>query len=252
MAFSRLWGPRSRISSGLSGSSAGSPKVTRRPVPAAPAPAAPPRLIRLLVAKQPQLGLAVGVERAVPVEVVLLEVQQQCGVGRQRLRVLGLEARDLATTVASRPDRSPSSGQRRAHVARHGHRQAGCAPHGAEQLDGGGLAVVAVTATSRWATGARPAPARQARAARAHGRRRSPGRRPARRALHDERDPVEQLHPVTLEVGLHALGHVRPGPVGGEHRAVGQQHARRRGARAGQAHDQIGTLGEGGPHVIEA
>jgi hypothetical protein len=49
-----------------------------------------------LVGEDPQLGLAVGLERPVPVEVVLLEVQEDGAIGRELVGVLELERRALA------------------------------------------------------------------------------------------------------------------------------------------------------------
>ena len=120
IAFSRLWAPRSRISSSAI---SGSPRQTRRSsatTMSAPRAASasrhrrrerprgsprPPSLepggrdrdrVRRLVGEDPQLRVAVRGERAVAVEVVGREVEQHGGVRRERDRVLELERRRLA------------------------------------------------------------------------------------------------------------------------------------------------------------
>jgi hypothetical protein len=71
------------------------------------------------VPEQAQLGLAVCRERAVSVEVVLLDVEEQRGVGREQHGVLGLEARHLADDGHVLGELADERRQRRAHVARH-------------------------------------------------------------------------------------------------------------------------------------
>jgi hypothetical protein len=77
----------------------------------------------------------------VAVEVILGDVQQEGGVGRELARVLQLKARGLADHHRARRERAHERGDRGAHVSRHGHVQLGGPVDGAEQLRGGGLAV---------------------------------------------------------------------------------------------------------------
>ena len=53
-------------------------------------------VVRVLVLEDPQLRVGVGLEAAVPVEVVRLEVEQHGDVRLELVDVLELEARDLA------------------------------------------------------------------------------------------------------------------------------------------------------------
>ena len=93
-AFSRLCAPGSPGSAGRASSAANS---TRR---AAPGPAEAARndrgVLRRLVLEDPQLRVAVRLERAVPVEVVRLEVEEHRDPRAELVDVLELEARQLA------------------------------------------------------------------------------------------------------------------------------------------------------------
>ena len=94
-AFSRLCAPGMRGSAGSGSSPANS---IRRAAPGTPpeSPAARPRRRPALVLEDAQLRVAVGVERAVAVDVVRLEVEQHGDARPQRLDVLELERRELA------------------------------------------------------------------------------------------------------------------------------------------------------------
>ena len=83
-----------------------------------------------------QLRVAVGLEAAVPVEVVGLEVEQHRDLAGELVHVLELEARKLADDPRARLDLPVELGQCAADVSRHG-----SAEHGAEQLAGRRLAV---------------------------------------------------------------------------------------------------------------
>jgi hypothetical protein len=119
------------------------PKKTRRARP--PTPSNPRGATgdgRLgLVGEDAQLGLAVGLEGAVAVQVVLGDVEQDGGVGRERLRVLELERRRLADHHGTGRKRPGQRRERRADVPRDHHRQPGLAVHMADELDRRGLAV---------------------------------------------------------------------------------------------------------------
>ena len=88
-----------------------------------------------------ELGRAVGVEGAVAVQVVLGEVEQDGGLGREGQRVLELERGRLGDDRRPGRERARQRGQRRADVAGHLHGQARLAVQVADQLDGRGLAV---------------------------------------------------------------------------------------------------------------
>ena len=164
MAFSRLCAPRRRISSAGSGSS---PNSMRRAAARHLHPGRHDRhLLRRLVREHAQLRLAVGLEAAVTVEVVLGHVQQQRGVGGERLRVLGLEARHLADDRGRLVHLAHQRRERRSDVPGERHRQVRLAPDRSQQLRGRGLAVRARDRHERGsAAAARPARARRAPAA---------------------------------------------------------------------------------------
>jgi hypothetical protein len=86
--------------------------------------------------EDPQLGLAVGLERLVAVEVVRLEVEQHGHLTRELVHVLELEARQLADDQRALLELSVQLGQRPADVAGDG-RAGDCA----QQLGGGRLPV---------------------------------------------------------------------------------------------------------------
>ena len=96
-----------------------------------------------LVGEDLQLGLVVGGQRAVAVEVVAVEVEQDGGLGRERQRVLELEGRGLADDdgVGGRVAREAERGVGRTDVADDRDRDAGLAMQVPEQLDGRRLAV---------------------------------------------------------------------------------------------------------------
>ena len=88
-----------------------------------------------------ELGLRVGLEGPVAVEVVGREVDQHRRLGRERLRVLELEGRDLADDGRVRGEAARERRQRRADVPRDRDRQPGLAVDVADQLGRGRLAV---------------------------------------------------------------------------------------------------------------
>ena len=93
-AFSRLCAPGI---SGSAGSSSSAENSIRRPRPGRAEPARHDRdILGGLVLEDPQLGVAVALEGAVPVEVVGLEVEQHGDPRPKLLDVLELEARELA------------------------------------------------------------------------------------------------------------------------------------------------------------
>ena len=162
-AFSRLWAPRSRMSATAI---TGSPRHVRCPsrTAASARPSAPPapggsnRTAAArsgtsspsgrtatspapLVGEHAQLGLAVGGERAVPVEVVGGEVEQDGGLRGEGERVLELERRRLADHDRSGVERAGEAGQRRADVAGDRDREPRLAVDPTDQLGGRRLAV---------------------------------------------------------------------------------------------------------------
>src|SRR6185312_13063202 len=92
-----------------------------------------------------QLRVAVGLEGAVPVEMVRLEVEQHCDLAGQLVHVLELKARQLADDERARLDLAVEVGQRAADVSR-GRRL----EDRAEQLRGRRLAVRAGDADEAW------------------------------------------------------------------------------------------------------
>ena len=94
-----------------------------------------------LVGEYPQLRVAVGLEGAVAVDVVRLDVQQHRALGRERNGVLELEARRLAHDDRVLPDRSDERRQRRPDVPGDRGRDPRRPVYRAEQLDRGRLAV---------------------------------------------------------------------------------------------------------------
>jgi len=88
---------------------------------------------------EPRLRLAVALERAVAVEVVGRQVQQQCHVGVERARVLELEARQLGDHPRVAP--AHERAQRRADVPAHAGGEAARLQHLADERGGGALAV---------------------------------------------------------------------------------------------------------------
>jgi hypothetical protein len=206
-------------------------------------------LLGRLVSEQAQLRLAVCLQGPVPVEVVLLDVQEQSHIGRECLRVLGLKARHLADDGGLGVDLADQRGQRRAHVPRQRDRQARRAPDRPEQLGGGGLPVRA---------GHRHEPVRQEPPGELElSEHRQPalaGRRDHRRlvrhtrALHDARRAVEQLHAVHAHTRVDVVRQLGRARVDRHHLAVLPQHSRGRRARAREPDDEIRALGEGRPH----
>ncbi|MEJ7718387.1 MAG: hypothetical protein WKF31_10640 [Thermoleophilaceae bacterium] len=95
----------------------------------------------LLAREHPHLRRAIGLERAVAVEVVGRHVEQHRALGREAIGVLELEGGGLADHHGVRLDPPDQRRERGAHVPRHPHRDARRAVDGAEQLDRGGLAV---------------------------------------------------------------------------------------------------------------
>ena len=94
-----------------------------------------------LAGEELELRAPVGLEGAVAVEMVLGEVEQHPGLGREGLRVLELEGGGLADDGRRGVERPGQPRERGAHVARDHHRQAGGPMHVPDQLDGGRLAV---------------------------------------------------------------------------------------------------------------
>jgi hypothetical protein len=82
-----------------------------------------------LVLEDPQLCVAIGVDRSVPVEVVGLEVEEQAHVRAKPVDVLQLEARDLADHHLGRRNLAVEIAERAAHVSRDR-----CTEHRSEQL----------------------------------------------------------------------------------------------------------------------
>ena len=94
-----------------------------------------------LVLEDAQLGVDVARVAAVPVDVVLGEVEQHGDVGPEALDVLELEARQLGHHDRLGVDPAGQVGQRPAHVAGHFDRAAGVAQDLAGELGRRGLAV---------------------------------------------------------------------------------------------------------------
>jgi hypothetical protein len=206
-------------------------------------------LVRRLVAEQPQLRVPVCLERAVPVEVVLGDVEEQRGVGRQRLGVLGLEARHLADDGGLGVDRAHQRGQRRAHVAGQRDGQARLPPDRAEQLGGGGLAV---RAGHRHEAVRQQPPGQLQLAEHRHAalpRCRDHGRlvRHAR-ALDHELGAVEQVQSVDAQVGVDVVRHLRRAGVHGDHLSVLAEHAGGRRAGPRQPDHEVRPVGKRRPH----
>ena len=198
-----------------------------------------------------ELGGAIGVEGAVAVEVVLGEVEQHPGVGREALGVLELERRRLADD--RRRLRQPAigeRGERRPDVAHDLRGQARRAVQVADQLDRGRLAVGAGDRDQlvgheppadlelpdhgqprlarrdddgrlRRHAGALDHRADRRRAARPRASRRGPRRRPPR--------------------APRAARPNRPRVAAGDRRAAAAQRERHRDAGAGEPHDEVGT-----------
>ncbi len=127
-AFSRLWAPR------ISGS-AGSGSSAENSIPSRPSPRGTTAMPGPF--EDPQLGGTVGLEAAVAVEVIGLEIQHDRYLARERVDVLELERGHLAHDPVGRLDRA----ERRADVSGDGHVPS-CRPEDrAEKLGGRRLAV---------------------------------------------------------------------------------------------------------------
>ena len=131
-AFSRLWRP------GMSGS-AGSASSAENSIPSMPEAARHDLRARAL--EDAELRVAVGLEGAVPVEVVGLEVEEDGDVAGERVDVLELEARELADDPGVRRRDLRRRRQRPADVAGDLDGPAGGAEDRAEQLGRRRLAV---------------------------------------------------------------------------------------------------------------
>jgi hypothetical protein len=90
----------------------------------------------LLVLEDPQLRVAIALERAVPVEMVGLEVEEDRDAGSQLVDVFELEARQLADDPVVFAELPVQLRERAADVAGHGRLE-----HRPEQLAGRRLAV---------------------------------------------------------------------------------------------------------------
>ena len=201
-----------------------------------------------------ELGVAVGLQRAVAVEVVGLEVQQDRRLGRERQRVLELEGGRLADDGRAV---QVLAGQRRVggpDVADDPDRLPGRPVDRAEQLDGRRLAV---RARHRDRLGV-DEPPRELELA--HDRDAPPPRLGDHRrlrgdagGLHDRGDPVELRQAVRADHRRDALGHLRRAGVDDEHLLPPrQQRSRGRHARARKPDHEVGAARERRSHVIDA
>ena len=96
-----------------------------------------------------ELGVAVRLERAVPVEVVRLEIQEDGHVARELVDVLELETGELTHDPRVRRQRPVEPRQRPADVAGDRHESTRGSKHRTEQLGRGRLAVRARDADER-------------------------------------------------------------------------------------------------------
>ena len=196
-----------------------------------------------------QLRGEVVLERAVAVEVIGLDVEQDRPLGGELQRVLELKRARLADDDRRGREAAGQRAERRADVAGDRHRHVRRAVDVAEQLDGRRLAV-------RPGHGdelvGQQAPAELELAEDRHGAlpRRGDHRRLARHARRlDDRPRVRQAgQPVRPEVHVEARGQVRRehrAAVDGDHAlAERQQRPRRRDARAREADDEPGAVGQ--------
>ena len=126
----------------------------------------------LLRLEQPSFGGGVVLERVVPVQMILRDVQRQADVRAKFRDGLQLKTGKFQHIPAVRARSFDHGGHRRPDVAAHLHRQAGVAQNVADQAGGGGFAVGSGDADGpALAETARPVPLR-----------RSPARRAARAA----------------------------------------------------------------------
>ena len=144
-----------------------------------------------LTLEDPELELRVVLERAVPVEVVGLQVEENGNARLQRVDVLELERRELADDPRVRRRRADQGRERTAHVSGHFDISPGGAEDGAEELRRGRLPVRPGDAENRIRKESRAeldlAPDGQATRPRAlHEHRLTRDSR----ALHDEIDPL--------------------------------------------------------------
>ncbi len=102
-----------------------------------------------LVLEDPQLGGDVAAVAAVPVEVVLRQVEEHAHARTEALDVLELEARELGDDDRLGVHHARHRRQGVPDVAAHGHREAGVAEDGAGELGGRRLAVGAGDADER-------------------------------------------------------------------------------------------------------
>jgi hypothetical protein len=210
-------------------------------------------LVGGLPREEVELGLAVGGERSVAVQVVGREVQQGAGLGREGDRVLELERGGLGDD--HRVGRHVQAGQRGADVAGDGRGDARLAMDVPEQLDRRRLAVRAGHGDERVG---QQAPGQLELAhdldpALASGRDHRGLLRDARRLDHG-RDAVEQVDPVGLQVHpVEALGARRRAAVHPDRRdPLAAERAQGGDAAAREADDEDRARRERRPrHVID-
>ena len=218
-----------------------------------------------------ELRVAVRLERAVAVEVVGLEVEQDGDVARERVHVLELEARELADDGGAGLDLQRDVRERRARRCRRPRRRRPAARKIArEQLGRRRLAVRARDPDQRVA-GQQPvaeldlAPDAGSRGPRRRGERRV---RRDTRAFHDELDTVQQGLLLRSETNFDALRRRafpgrrrptgrprRPPPRAGRARAPppapsapSPSTSARRGSQSGVSSGRVPLIGERSPH----
>ena len=258
-ALARLCGPRSRTSirspSCTSAPSRISSGATRRAAPGT-SMRRERDVLGTLTREGLELGVAVGLQRAVAVEVVGLEVQQDRRLGRERQRVLELEGGRLADDDGAV---QVLAGQRRVRRSRRCRRPGPAPrPRGGSAPSSSTVVVLPFVPVTAIDLGVDEPPGElelaHDRASRAAAPRRRPAPARARRGLHERRGPVELRagRPSRSTAGMPSGTAGVPASTTSTSSPRAQQRARGRDAGAREADDEVGAARERRSHVIDA